>query len=159
MNTLIVYATKYGCTEKCAQILQEKLKGKVDLYNLKETKEMDLSQYSKVIVGGSIYIGKIQKHVSNFCVKNLDELKSKKLGLFICNMRDGEFAQEALNHSFPLDLLAHAAAKESFGGEYVFKKMNLLDKVIVKKVAKTDTDVSNILIENINHFAQLMNNA
>lgn len=28
MNTIIVYATRYGCTEKCANILSEKLKGK-----------------------------------------------------------------------------------------------------------------------------------
>jgi hypothetical protein len=42
MNTLIVYATKYGCTEKCAVILSEKLTGKVDLCNLKGVKDVDL---------------------------------------------------------------------------------------------------------------------
>lgn len=35
MNTLIVYATKYGCTEKCTSLLSKKLTGKVELCNLK----------------------------------------------------------------------------------------------------------------------------
>jgi len=59
MNILIAYATKYGCTEKCAAVLSEKLTGKVDLCNLKGGRASDLTQYEKVIIGGSIYMGKI----------------------------------------------------------------------------------------------------
>ena len=33
-HTLIVYATKYVCTENCAQMLRKKLNGNVDLYNI-----------------------------------------------------------------------------------------------------------------------------
>lgn len=158
MNTLIAYSTKYGCTEKCATILSEKLTGKVDLCNLKVAKVVDLSQYDKVIIGGSIYIGKIQREVSEFCLKNLNELKEKKIGLFICCMRDGDIAETELNNSFPQQLLSHAVAREYFGGEFIFKKMNPIERFIVKRVSKIDKDMSNISEENINRFAQLMNN-
>jgi|Deesub1362A_J573_1020465.scaffolds.fasta_scaffold06256_5 menaquinone-dependent protoporphyrinogen oxidase len=158
MNTLIVYATNYGCTEKCATILSEKLTGKVDLCNLKVVNAVDLSKYDKVIIGGSIYMSKIQKEVREFCSKNLNVLKDKKIGLFICCMRDGNIAETQLNKSFPQELLANAVAGEYFGGEFIFRKMNFLDKLIVKKVTKIDKDMSNILEENINRFAQLMNN-
>ena len=38
MNTLLVYSSKYGCTEKCAKTLSKELKDKVDLINLKMLK-------------------------------------------------------------------------------------------------------------------------
>lgn len=157
MKTLIVYGTKYGCTEKCARILSEKLTGEVDMYNLKGLKDVDISQYDKVIIGGSIHIGKIRKEVEEFCSEKLDELRSKKVGLFICCMRDGETAKEELNNAFPKELLASAIAKEYFGGEFIFSKMKFLDRLIVKKVSKIDKDTSNINMENINRFAQMIN--
>ncbi|EOD01165.1 flavodoxin domain-containing protein [Caldisalinibacter kiritimatiensis] len=158
MKTLIIYGTKYGCTEKCAKILSEKLTEEVELYNLKEVNDIDISDYDKVIIGGSVYIGKIRKEVTKFCLRKLNELKGKKVGLFICCMADGEAAEKQLNDVFPKELMTNAIAKENFGGEFIFNKMNFFDRFIVKKVSKTDTDQSNIHIENINRFAQLMNN-
>lgn len=158
MKTLIVYATKTGCTEKCAAILAEKLSGEVDLCNLKAAGVPDLTQYEQVIIGGPIRMGRIKKEVSEFCTKNLNLLKQKKIGLFICCMREGEIAEAELNTAFPQELLTIAMAREYFGGEFIFKKLNLLDRLIVKKVAKIDTDTSNILEENINRFIQSLNN-
>lgn len=74
-------------------------------------------------------------------------------------MAEGKEAEEELNRVFPEDLLKAAAAKEYFGGEFDFKKMNPMYRLIIKKVAKTDKDVSNVLTDNINVFAQIMNNA
>lgn len=159
MNTLIVYASKYGCTEKCAVNLLEKLTGKVDICNLKTTETIDIFQYDKVVIGGSIYMGKIQKEVSEFCSKNLDVLKDKKIGVFICCMRDGDTAQRELNNAFPQELVENAVAKEYFGGAFIFSKMGFLDKLITKKVAKTDQDASTISEERMNRFGQLMNKA
>lgn len=157
MKTLIVYASKYGATEKCAEGLSKKLMGRIDLCNLKKTKTIDISQYDKVAIGGSIYMGKIQKEVREFCSQNLDLLKDKKIGLFICCMRDGEMAETELNDAFPQELIKNAVVKEYFGGEFIFSRMGFLDKIITKKVAKTDQDTSTISEERINRFGQLMN--
>lgn len=168
MNTLIVYATKYGCTEKCAKILSEKLIRKVDLCNLKGGKSVELSQYDQLIIGGSIYMGKIRKEVSEFCTKNLSVLKEKKIGLFICGMQEGDQAETQLNQSFPEELLVNAVARESFGGEFRFNKMNFMERFIIKMVTKKDQsspavdtkkDISAISEENMNRFVELMNNA
>ena len=158
MKTLIAYATKHGTTEKCAKMLSQKLTGKIDLCNLKDVKVVELSQYDKVIIGGSVYIGKIQKEVSDFSLKNLNVLKEKKIGLFVCGMNENNIEIQ-LNDAFPKELLSGTVGKEFFGGEFIFKNMNFLERFIVKKVSKTDKDTSNILEENINRFAQLMNNA
>jgi menaquinone-dependent protoporphyrinogen oxidase len=53
MNTLIVYATKYGCAEKCAMELSKEFDGNVEVINLKENKRIDLVEYENVIIGGS----------------------------------------------------------------------------------------------------------
>ncbi len=157
MRTLLVYSSKYGCTEKCAEILAKKLLGETRLINLKKDKNPDLSGYDRVVVGGPVYIGKINKEVKSFCAINLDLLKKRKLGLFICCMAEGKQAKDELDGAFPKELLETAAAKDYFGGEFMVTKMNPIDRLIVKKIAKTEKDVSNILTDRIERFARLMN--
>ena len=157
MNTLIVYAGKYGCTEKCAGLLSKELNGQVDIKNLKKVKDIDISNYEKIIIGGSIYIGKIQKEVIEFCLKNLDKLMEKRIGLFICGMQEGDAVKTELHENFNLELIKIAEAKECFGGEFIFDKMNFMEKVIVKKISKVTSNKSNILEGNIMKFAEAMN--
>ena len=59
MSILIAYATRYGCAEKFAKMLAEKLTGEVDLCNLVNDKQIDPASYDTVIVGGSMYMGRI----------------------------------------------------------------------------------------------------
>jgi menaquinone-dependent protoporphyrinogen oxidase len=171
MSTIIVYATKHGAAKSCAVKLSEKITGKVDLVNLKESGISNLEAYDKVIIGGSIYAGRIQKEVSNFCINNLSLLKEKKTGLFICCMiKSSEEGQ--INSSFPKELVSNAVVKDSFGGEFKFKDMNLAEKVITKMVSKVlskkddsvsvsdmKKDISTISDEKLNKFALLMNNS
>lgn len=155
MKTLVVYATKYGCTEKCATKLAAELLGEVKLHNLKDGIPA-LDEYNQVVIGGSIYMGQIQKEVAEFCKQKEDELQIKGLGLFIVCMREGEMAQEQLNTVYPKGLSNHAKAKGIFGGEFIFSKMSFMDKLITKVIAKTSADVSNIDHESIYSFAEKM---
>ena len=62
-----------------------------------------------------------------------------------------------LNQNFPSELLEVAEAKGHFGGEFIFDKMNFMEKLIVKKVSKITSNMSNILEDNIYKFAQEIN--
>lgn len=157
MKILIVYGTKHGFTKKCAKGLSEKLKGQCELYNLKDKSNIDLKQYDKVIIGGSIYMGQIRKEVTEFCTKNLVELKQKKIGLFICCMEEGEKAETLLNKAFSEELLKIAVCKEVFGGGFIFKNANFLERLVMKKVAKVTEDIEAPLQDNINKFVQSIN--
>lgn len=157
MNTLIAFASKYGCTEKCAMMIKEMLNGQVDLFNLQKGKGMDLRGYDQVIIGGSVYMGKIRKEVTEFCSANLDKLKEKRIGLFYCGMAEGEAIETELNANFPPELLEIARAKEYLGGEFHIDKMNMLEKIVIKKVAKITENTSNILEDKIREFALAMN--
>lgn len=166
MNTLIAYATKYGSSEKCAKILLQNLAGNVDLCNLKIVNDLDLSKYDNIIIGSSIYIGQIRKEAKEFCANRLNELKNKRIGLYICCMREGEEALAQMKNAFPKELFDNAVAKEHFGGEFSFNKMNFLEKLVVKMVSKknknkepldTKKNISNLSEDKIKKFAQVMN--
>lgn len=157
MKTLIAYASKHGCTERCARILAEKLQGEVELHNLKESRDIELGKYDKIVIGGSIYIGKIQKEVTNFCSNRLGQLKEKKVGLFICGMQEEGVIEKELQDSFPGELYSSAVVKDFFGGEFIFKKLNFFECLIVKKVSKIEEDVSTVSEEKIARFAEEMN--
>lgn len=157
MNTLIVYATKYGCAKKCAEIMSKELNGKVETIDLKKVKDIDLSQYQNIIIGGSIYMGRIQKEVTGFCSNNLEKLKEKHIGLYICGMQEGEAAITEISQNFSPELLNIAVVKESFGGEFVLDKMNFMEKLIVKKVAKVTSNTSNLNEDVLHKFTQKMN--
>jgi menaquinone-dependent protoporphyrinogen oxidase len=167
METLIIYASKHGCAEKCSKLLKERLLGGVVIVNIMKETIPDVTLFNSVIIGGSIYAGTVQKEIREFCSKNLDILKKKKIGLFICCMNK-DSAEMQLNNAFPKELLDSAAAKGSFGGEFNFTKMNVIERFIVKMISKADKslpaadgkkDISTISEESIKSFVQLMNKA
>lgn len=171
MNTLIIYASKHGTADKCAQELSQKLRGRVDLCNIKKGKLPELSQYERVIIGGSIYVGRIQKEISEFCANNIASLKQKKVGLFLCCMNKKEYDTQIKN-AFPKELIDMATSIGNFGGEFRIKEMNFLEraaiKMVSKELAKEDpsiaqidmkNDISFINIDSINEFVEHMNSA
>jgi len=157
MSTLIAYASKYGFTENCAKILANKLDGRVDVVNL-GIKHPNLDEYDSVIIGGSVYAGKIRKPVRRFCSQNLDFLGKKRLGLFICGLAEGADADRQLQTVFPTELQAAAAATGFFGGECNFEKMNFFEKAVMKKVSGSVDNRSKIFEEHITRFAEQMKN-
>jgi menaquinone-dependent protoporphyrinogen oxidase len=157
MNILIAYASQYGCTEKCAVMLSANLKKNdsiVSVVDLGSKQKIALNEYDTVIIGGPVTMGKINAKVKKFYEGNLSELLKKKIGLFICGFTVEPGKELADN--FPPELLSIAAAKGYFGYEFNLEKMNFAVKALIKKVAKIDKSVSNILEDSIKDFAMSM---
>ncbi|MBP2651722.1 MAG: flavodoxin [Firmicutes bacterium] len=155
MSTLIIYATKYGFTQKCAEMIAQGLTENVDVCNIKLAGQPDLSPYDKVIVGSSVYAGRIRKEIRQFCTAKREKLKSKKLAFFICGMAENQ-AQAQITTAFPQELLSIASAAEFFGGQYKFDKMNFLERIIIKQISGSTKDVSRLNSDNINKLIQIM---
>lgn len=156
MKTIIAYATTHGCTEKTALELKNHLGGEVTIINLKKNPDPIIDNFDRIIIGGSIHAGQIQKKVKEFCVKNLNTLQTKELGLFICCMEQGEAAGKQFSEAFPEELQRHAKSTAIFGGEFDFEKMNFLEKLIVKKVARVKQSTSKIDQQAIRKFSKRM---
>ncbi|MCK4761018.1 MAG: flavodoxin [Candidatus Aminicenantes bacterium] len=159
MSTVIIYASRHGCAEKAARVLESKLENNVAAVNLKKNKNIDPAQFDTVIIGGSIHAGHVQGKIKKFCGEHVDILKTKKLGLYLCCMEEGEKAQAQFTGAYPAELRDHAIVTGLFGGEFDFERMNFLEKAIVKKVAGISASVSKIKEDQIEQFAAALNEA
>ena len=153
MKTAIIFATKHGCTEKCSQTLAGELNNNASLINLETIKDIDLTQYNIIILGGSIHAGMINKSLKRFIDRNLEQLTKKTIGLFLCCMEEGEKAEEQFSNAFPEELRKISKAKGFFGGAFDFEKMNFFEKAIIKKIANIEESYSKINNTNISAFA------
>lgn len=61
-----------GCTKKCVENLKTLLNGDTTILSAKNIK-VNVDKFDTVIIGGSVYMGKIQKEVSQFCIKKINE--------------------------------------------------------------------------------------
>jgi menaquinone-dependent protoporphyrinogen oxidase len=156
MKTLIVYATQHGCTQKISEQMKDYLSGDITLVNLKNGSVPFLKIYDRVIIGGSIHAGQIQKRVKEYCNNYLAELQQKELGLFICCMEEGENAQKQLQNAYPEELFLSAKASAYFGGAFDFNRMNFLEKLIVKKVVHVKQSTSKVDFEAVRNFSKRM---
>ena len=157
MKTAIVYVSKHGTTEKTALKIKQGLgETSTELFNLRNSSLIDLSNFDQVIVGGSIHAGMIQNCVKDFCNKNTSTLLEKRLGLFISCFYEGEIAQTQLEKAYPEMLKKHAISCKVMGGEMLLEKMNFFEKLIVKKVAGINQTDSKIKHENIEAFINEM---
>ena len=61
MKVLIAYRSKYGTTAACARELAERIRGGAELVDLGRRCAPDVAAFDVVLIGGSIYGGKIQR--------------------------------------------------------------------------------------------------
>jgi len=154
MRTLIIYASKYGCTAECAIHLKDKLSGDVILIDINKTdQQIKLETFDTVIIGGSIYAGQLSKKLRIFCKSNIEMLCKKRVGLFLCCAETNK-ANEFFSANFPSELLEHAEITEVFGSEARLEKMKFAHKTILKAVTKGDFSSFKISHESIEKFAE-----
>ncbi len=156
-GTAIVYMSKHGTCNKIAHIIELFFKeDSVHLVDLSKRKIPDLSECSRIIVGGSIHMGKIQKEVQKFCEINKELLVSKPLGLFICCMLAGEIAVVQFNNAFSEELCYHAQSIAIMGYELNLEKMNFIEKLMTNKITGLSESSSQINYQQLNRFIKEM---
>ena len=110
-------------------------RGDVTLVDLEKQRAPGLADYDAVIVGGSIYMGRVQAKVSEFCAAHEGELQQKTLGLFLCCGLPQNL-EESLSASFPETLRKHAKSVGCFGGELRTARMKPMHKLIAGMMQK-----------------------
>jgi menaquinone-dependent protoporphyrinogen oxidase len=155
MKILIAYATRYGTTGKCANILGDILKKEgheVDVLDLKKNRRIDPEDYDTAAVGGSFMMFKMNSIVKRFVARNLNKLLNMKTGVFMCGV--DEKWEEEIKKGFPKELLDKAAAKGYFGFEMIWDKMAPFFRNMLQQEYKTTDPVSKINEDNIKKFAK-----
>jgi menaquinone-dependent protoporphyrinogen oxidase len=146
MKTAIIYTSKHGTTEKVAQMIAGRLSdNQVSLIDLKKDARPDINPFEKIILGTPVYAGTPSKTMQRFSRENIEILKQKRLALFVCGMElDETKQQQELTNAYPQELHEYAVSKCFAGGEFLFEKMNFVERAIIKRIAKADKSVSQI---------------
>ncbi|THU30735.1 hypothetical protein FAM09_29485 [Niastella caeni] len=77
MKGVVVYKGKYGATKQYAEWIGEELG--IPVFSAENIK-VDVSDYDYLIIGSSVYIGKLE--IRNWLKKNIERISNKKLFFF-----------------------------------------------------------------------------
>ena len=157
MKTAIIFSSSHGTTQKAAQMLRKQLKGDVDIIDLKKCPNQSLKDYNSVILGSSIYAGSVKSRLKQFIKQNQNELLTKKIGLFLCCMYEGDKATKQFETAYPEELRNQSVAKGLFGGEFIMSNLNFIERKLIKMIDGVTTDVFKINAKEIEVFAAKFN--
>lgn len=157
MKTAIIFSSAHGTTEKASQLLKKHLKGDVDIINLKVSPNISLKDYHSIILGSSIYAGSVKSKLKQFIKQNQSALATKKIGLFICCMYEGDKAAKQFETAYPLELRELSVSNGLFGGEFILANLNFFERKIIKMIDGVTTDVSKLDVQEIQKFADRFN--
>jgi len=155
MKTAVLYTTNYGTTAKCAEALAQKIGEGSQAIALKENPNPDLSGFQAIVLGGSVYVGKIQPEMDKFIKARSTELLTKPLVLFLCAMQENEMENQ-LRNAFPEELRNHALQTAWVGGAYYLKKMGWLQRTMIKTIAKVEEEQEAIQWQVLDQLADLL---
>lgn len=144
MNVLIAYASKYGAVQRVSEKLYEKLDVPTTMVNLRVSPEPDLTSYDTVVIGGSIYAGRILPSIPRFVDRHREELLERTVVLFVSCLYEGEKGLEQLREAYPGWLQVHAKGAHNVGGEIVLEKLRFLDRIIIRNFAKVGENINRI---------------
>jgi menaquinone-dependent protoporphyrinogen oxidase len=152
MKTAIIFTTTHGTAEIVASKIATKLgENQCDLFNLKNTSNVDISSYDTIILGGSIHAGTIQSKMRTFLEKNRTLILEKRVAIYLCSMIEADFEKQ-LNNAFSEELRKHAICVVGVGGAYFFDKMNFIERFMVKKISGISESTSKIQEDKIDEL-------
>lgn len=156
MKTLIAYSSKYGTTRACAKKLAKKLTGHTVTIDLNKSNP-DPRVYDALIIGGPVYMGKMNRPTASYCKTYASHIGGKPLGLFICHMDREMDTDKQISNVFPKELVENSSVSKGFGGAYLISKMGFLYKMIIKKATGVEQDKWDIFKDEIDAFTQKFN--
>lgn len=134
MATLILFQSRYGYTEKCANTLASMLDDVTTVSPFKPSELPTLELYDTIVFAGSIRFGQIQPELKLWLSKNEALLENKSIALIIACGFDDNF-EEYIARSFPKSLTDSAIASACVGGA-LDGDMGFIDRKIVAMVKK-----------------------
>jgi menaquinone-dependent protoporphyrinogen oxidase len=158
IKTLIVYGSRYGTVEKAVDHIAGKLIEKPDIMTAGKAAKACLDGYDKIIIGGSVMMGKINKSVTAFIINKMDVLMTKKTALFIAGSEtDKDGLAKEINDAFPKQLRDRAMYTTHIGYGFNLENMNFIVRMMIRKAANIESSVMNLNYEELDKIANIIN--
>jgi len=147
---LIGYGTRYGSTGEIAEAMAktaQEIGAHVDLINLKKQKPpKSLEDYSLIVIGSGIQVGKWTKEPLEFISKNLETLSKTKTALFVvcgdaaspdkCDSAQTDYLDTIVEEYPTLNPISTGL----FPGVFDFSKYNFAVRALVKSIVKKEME-------------------
>lgn len=138
---LVTYASKYGATVGIAEKIGEVLGlAHLDVDVLPASEDIDLSRYSAVILGSSVYVGRWRPEAVKFLEENEEILKTKDFWVFSSGPTGlGEPADILDGWDLPRTqqtIVERIGARdvELFHGKIDLKKLDMLERITIRTI-------------------------
>lgn len=155
MKTLILYGSRKGCTERCARKLKDELirvgGGHCEVADVKKARLRRVSEYDHLIIGSSIWAGKLHPAVRRFMRSYSRISPSQHLGLFLCS---GKEEPDYFTENFSRQVLERAEERRFFGGELSIEDFSPLMRYILRRKAGITESYRRIRDDEIQAFAR-----
>ena len=141
MNVLVTYATKHGATAEIAErIAQTLTEYDISTELLPVTAEIDLSNYSTVILGSAVYMGAWRKEAVRFLQNNEQLLQERHVWLFSSGPTgEGDPNELLKDWQFPKQIKGSIDRIQPeeiavFHGELDPGELNLFERFVIRNV-------------------------
>lgn len=133
----VIYKSKYGATKRYAGWIALKLDA--DLYELSDISKNDLKKYDRIIYGGPLYRGKIKG--IKFITNNYDNIKDKKISLFMVGMKSFEesYINTILLNNIDQKIINNIDVFY-FRGKLNYKELSIKDRIVIYGLREKITD-------------------
>ena len=133
----VIYKSKYGATKRYAGWIALKLDA--DLYELSDISKNDLKKYDRIIYGGPLYRGKIKG--IKFITNNYDNIKDKKISLFMVGMKRFEesYINTTLINNIDQEIINNIDVFY-FRGKLNYKELSIKDRIVIYGLREKITD-------------------
>ncbi|RJG42804.1 menaquinone-dependent protoporphyrinogen IX dehydrogenase [Motilimonas pumila] len=140
-KTLILYSSRDGQTLKILRHMEPLLQQECEWLDVKQTKQLDLDGYSKVLVGASIRYGNFESNLIPLLNQHKEALQHKPNAMFVVCLtaRKPEKASPATNaYMKKFDRLCqwHPKMKGVFAGALQYSKYNWWQTLIIQLIMK-----------------------
>ncbi len=131
MKILIAYSSKHGDTKECVARLSKALGDLPHTLCDLDREAPKLAQYDMVILGSSVYFGKLRPAVRALIREHSEVLAEKRLGLFLVGglAHEAEYYRDTL---FPQELRERAFQIAYFGGTLSKTGRSLWERVLLR---------------------------
>lgn len=135
MHTLLIYDSKRGGTQQVVTAISQQLTHVTTVQSIENFSAEQLSDYDQVLFAAPTYAGSLRKAAATFLEDNHSLLTEKRLFLVNTGIQfDQDKISSQLEAVFPEELRKTAHATVFVGGISLISKMNLFEKLILKKV-------------------------
>lgn len=142
MTLAILYTTRYGSTRSIAETIADRLRDAFSGVQIVDVnRRSDLPEADVVLIGSPIYGGSTPRAMRAFVDAHLDELLSRRVGLYLSCFYDGTRAEQQLADNVPPRLVAHSFGAYFPGGTVTFSRLRWIDRLLMKKIAGVNDDV------------------